>query len=329
MAFTIFYAWQSDRPEKSNRYFIRDALKVAIKKIKADVDIDDAPELDHDTKGVPGTPKIAETITEKIASCGIFLADLTFVGRSEPEAGNKSKLMPNSNVMIELGQAAMSVGWERILCAMNTAYGEAENLPFDLKHRSFPTQFDLKMPGETNLKAGIKKTLASELERRIRLVMVAGIPDAPEARIKVLRCEWMLVNDRNPSSNRNGLFLSLLNSGPDIYDLKAAIEVDCAVASPETIHHPRHLQQLAPGYHGRISYQFGPDNRQFPNPWKPGMAVDLYMPQQRTATLPGFCGGNKFKDLLPDKVSIAVYGSGDRLLKRIPGREFMQHLMSW
>lgn len=30
MDFTIFYAWQSDRPQNANRYLIRDAAKEAV-----------------------------------------------------------------------------------------------------------------------------------------------------------------------------------------------------------------------------------------------------------------------------------------------------------
>jgi hypothetical protein len=56
MNFTIFYAWQSDRPENTHRYLIREAAKEAVKRIARDVDVEDSPRLDHDTKDVPGTP---------------------------------------------------------------------------------------------------------------------------------------------------------------------------------------------------------------------------------------------------------------------------------
>ena len=37
MPFTIFYAWQMDRELSVNRWFIQDAIKNAIKKIKAEI----------------------------------------------------------------------------------------------------------------------------------------------------------------------------------------------------------------------------------------------------------------------------------------------------
>ena len=49
---TIFWSWQSDLCEKTNRNFIRECLAAAIKQVNEDLDIDDADrfELDHDTK---------------------------------------------------------------------------------------------------------------------------------------------------------------------------------------------------------------------------------------------------------------------------------------
>src|SRR5689334_5383822 len=77
MAFKVFYAWQSDRDETHGRFLIRNAAKRAIKRVAAAAQVSEAPSLDHDTKGEPGTPHIARTIERKIRQCGVFLADLT------------------------------------------------------------------------------------------------------------------------------------------------------------------------------------------------------------------------------------------------------------
>jgi hypothetical protein len=145
MDFTIFYAWQSDRAQRTHRYLIRDAAKEAVKRIGADADIEDSPRLDHDTQNVSGTPEIAGTIYRKIQDTGIFLADLTFVSSTDALEGHK-KLLPNPNVTLELGYAARSIGWERIICVMNTAFGPAEELIFDLRHRRWPICY--KLDGE-------------------------------------------------------------------------------------------------------------------------------------------------------------------------------------
>lgn len=79
MADKIFYAWQSDRDQDLNRWLIRDAAKAAVKKLASEADVEDAPVLDHDTKDVPGTPHIADTIKRKIAESAVFLADITHV----------------------------------------------------------------------------------------------------------------------------------------------------------------------------------------------------------------------------------------------------------
>jgi hypothetical protein len=71
MPITAFYSWQSDRDPKTNRYLVRDALvdAIAIVKGRAEVQVSDAEradraaiELDHDTKGLPGTPDIFAAI---------------------------------------------------------------------------------------------------------------------------------------------------------------------------------------------------------------------------------------------------------------------------
>ena len=111
---TLFYAWQSDTSEKGNRYLIRDAAKNALKRIGRDADVEESPRLDSDTQNVAGTPEIANTIFNKIDSCGIFLADVTFVGATTPATGDP-KMLPNPNVLLELGYATSKVGWDHCL----------------------------------------------------------------------------------------------------------------------------------------------------------------------------------------------------------------------
>ncbi len=71
MAFTIFYSWQSDTPSNVNRSFIEDAINKAITQVGNEFEVqpslrDQKIELDKDTKGIPGTPPIVETIFKKI-----------------------------------------------------------------------------------------------------------------------------------------------------------------------------------------------------------------------------------------------------------------------
>ena len=165
---TVFYAWQNDTPSKSNRYLIRDLLEGASKSIRNDAIVEDSPRLDYDTRGISGTPEIASTIFSKIKQCAVFVADVTFVGAALSMVPNSErKLLPNPNVMLELGFASATVGWERIIAVMNQHYGPAEQQVFDIKSRRFPIQYTAD-PDSPAVSDETKKQLRISLEQAIR-----------------------------------------------------------------------------------------------------------------------------------------------------------------
>jgi len=128
---TVFYAWQSDLPEKGNRYFLRESLASTLKDLK----ISEPLRPETAATGVSGTPDIAATIFDKISQSEASLFDVSPIARG----GRAGKALPNPNVMIELGYAAHAIGWERIILVMNKGYGhKPEELPFDLRSRRFP-----------------------------------------------------------------------------------------------------------------------------------------------------------------------------------------------
>jgi len=133
---TVFYAWQSDTPARVNRNFIEDAAKKALATIIKEGTLESSPRLDKDTKDITGTPDIINTIFSKIDKASVFLADLTFVGSTFENA----ELISNPNVLIEFGYALSELGSDRIVCTMNTYYGEASDLAFDLKYRRWPIE---------------------------------------------------------------------------------------------------------------------------------------------------------------------------------------------
>src|SRR5262245_26444562 len=134
MDFSLFFAWQSDSPVDDNKHLIRGAAKAAVKRVAADGDVEESPRLDHDTKGLSGTPEVAREIFTKIERAGMFLGDVTFVGSSR-SYDDREKKLPNMDVAIELGYAGKAVGWERVILVMNTTYGEPDEQVFDIKHR--------------------------------------------------------------------------------------------------------------------------------------------------------------------------------------------------
>lgn len=182
----VFWSWQSDTLEKNNRYFVRDALERAVQIVANDLDLDEAdrPEVDHDTAGEPGLVAIVDTIFDKISKAAVFVGDLTYVGKSD-----QGKLLPNPNVMIELGHAITSLGPKRIILVTNQSYGgRPEDLPFDLRHRRAPIAYNLPASattGERNkARDALAKSLADALAGSLGIAMDATakeiqFPEAP------------------------------------------------------------------------------------------------------------------------------------------------------
>lgn len=164
---TIFYSWQSDASNKTNRNFIRSALEAAIAKVGRDLDLEDSIRIDQDTADVPGTPEIANTILAKIEKTFIFLADLTIIAKTL-----ENKQVPNPNVMLELGYAMKSLGTKKVITVMNEYYGMAKDgIPFDLAHKRWPIRYSLSEDTSPEAKFEIKKKLISDLETAIKAVV--------------------------------------------------------------------------------------------------------------------------------------------------------------
>ncbi|GAB9084660.1 hypothetical protein [Bradyrhizobium diazoefficiens] len=150
----VFWAWQSDHPRNISRDVIREALEEAIDHLKESREVVEAPEqsrgeihLDHDTKGLTGSPDVARSILEKIAAAKVFVGDVTPVGKSPDKVGNEGtrpgRPLINSNVAIEYGYAMHKLGDNAIIGVTNTAFGRPEDLPFDIIHKRFPVQYQL------------------------------------------------------------------------------------------------------------------------------------------------------------------------------------------
>ena len=180
MPTTVFFSWQSDRP---GRNFIEKALQSAIDRISQDVKLDE-PErnkliLDRDTKNVPGSPSIFETLLRKIANAAIFVADVTFVGKSID-----GDLVPNPNVLLEYGYALRALGDNRIIAVMNTAHGKPSELPFDLTAKRYPEGYDLPDDASDETRTKVRQSLSKALEGHLRLILeseeyLASIPKPP------------------------------------------------------------------------------------------------------------------------------------------------------
>lgn len=187
MSSTIFYSWQSDLPNRSNRGFIEDALGRAITQINRDVAVQNAERgddlrLDRDTKGLPGSPAIAQAIFEKISAAKVFVADVTFVGKTED-----ARPIPNPNVLIEYGWALRELGHSRIVSVMNTAYGKptAETLPFDMRHLRWPIQYNLGESANVDERAKVKQDLTNRVRDQLQVMLRAGLLETSEQALEV------------------------------------------------------------------------------------------------------------------------------------------------
>ena len=163
----IFWSWQSDTPPAIGRDFVKSALTEAIEQMAEELDLSEAerPELDHDTKDVPGLAPIADTIFDKIDSAALFVADVTLTGAT-PDGRKKT---PNSNVLIELGYALKALGTARIVLVANAAGGfRPEDLPFDLRHRRGPITYEVVLGIDKDAKNNAKKAFVRELASALR-----------------------------------------------------------------------------------------------------------------------------------------------------------------
>lgn len=173
MALTVFFSWQVDRRDGGERRLIEDALNDALRRVMLDASIESAIreeglEVDRDTKGVPGTPPIVDTIFSKIDRAAIFVPDLTFVA-----ARADGRPSPNPNVLIEYGWALKSLTHARMMPVMNTHYGEptGETMPFDMKHLRHPIRFKLPPDADAGQRRAVRDALSKELEAAIRTTM--------------------------------------------------------------------------------------------------------------------------------------------------------------
>lgn len=130
MELKIFYSWQSDLPKNQNLNFIETSIKDALKKLRQQKPISLDIKLYKATRNLAGSPDIAESIFDKIGNSNIFIADISIINKDY-----ELRKTPNPNVLVELGYAARSLGWEKIICVYNKDFGNYNDLPFDLRNR--------------------------------------------------------------------------------------------------------------------------------------------------------------------------------------------------
>ena len=168
--FVVFYAWQSDRPARFNRYLIRIALNLAAENISNDPAVGVRVRIDADTEGILGHVPVTETILKKIERCDVFAPDLTFVAQAD-----SGKLIPNPNVMLEYGYALHAKTHSALMPVMNSAYGGPDKLPFDMGHLRHPLHYNLPATADNAARRQVRKKITEDFEGILRL-MIAQTP---------------------------------------------------------------------------------------------------------------------------------------------------------
>lgn len=210
MDISVFYAWQSDRPKECNHDLIRDAAQAACDRITDDPANDLVIHLDQDTAGTPGMCDIPNTILEKIRDCDVFLADLTFVGRTDAEV-KRAKVVSNPNVLLELGYAVGTKageetdGFERVIGVMNVAFGKPEDQMFDIKRRR-PISYELPQESDKAAVDRARESLSREIEDALLTILnEAVVPVKGKAGSE----RFQQIRDQFEASVRTGSFHGL------------------------------------------------------------------------------------------------------------------------
>ena len=118
-----------------------------------------------------GHVPITDTILKKIGACDAFAPDLTFVAATDSD-----ELVPNPNVMLEYGYALRAKSYSVMIPVMNTAYGPAEKLPFDMGHLRHPLRYHLPSTATNADRRAVRNVLTQEFERILRLMIVEAPP---------------------------------------------------------------------------------------------------------------------------------------------------------
>ena len=166
---TVFYSWQSDLPNRTNRDFILNALEQAARAVRSDASVGVDPVVDRDTAGVAGSPEIAATIFGKIAEADIFVPDVSLV-----TSHHAKRPSPNPNVLLELGFAMSQLSWDRVVMVMNTAFGDPTRLPFDLRGHRVVTYNCSDEPG--TIKTGEQRVFKKKLTDAITAILREQAP---------------------------------------------------------------------------------------------------------------------------------------------------------
>lgn len=157
--YRIFYSWQLDNP--SAKKMLGDALNVVVKDFKKKGIVIERVE----GGGGLGFISIEDAVRMKIQSCDIFVGDITPVGN----VALKEKLLPNANVLFEMGIATECLSAEQIVIVAAEGDWKFENMPFDFNHNSYLTFDPTKPESVQSLANKIGSRIKTANEKSVRI----------------------------------------------------------------------------------------------------------------------------------------------------------------
>ena len=122
--YRIFYSWQSDNKKA------KDLLLQALEEIKKEFKGKGIAVEIEQGGGCNQFISIEDSVRIKIRRSDIFVGDITPVGN----VSLKGKLLPNANVMYEMGVATECMSADRILAVAMKGDWKVEDMPFDFSH---------------------------------------------------------------------------------------------------------------------------------------------------------------------------------------------------
>ncbi len=122
--YRIFYSWQSDNNKA------KELLQQSLEEVKNQLKRKGISLLIEQGGGGCGFISIEDSVRIKIRRCDIFVGDVTPIG----SVAMKSKLLPNANVMYEMGVATECMQADRILAVAMKGDWKVEDMPFDFNH---------------------------------------------------------------------------------------------------------------------------------------------------------------------------------------------------
>lgn len=153
----MYFSGQVDLPTEDNCDFITSCLNNSIKRLSKTVQFNLVKNIDDVNGNVPDIYISSEKTFKNILCARIFVADISIINPYK-----RFRKCPNPNVLLNLGYAINTLGWDRLICICNTDSGKIENLPYELRNREI-FEYSLKNKNKNYVKTKLTKQITNHI----------------------------------------------------------------------------------------------------------------------------------------------------------------------